>query len=476
MSTEFQVALAVQPKKNVLYGITHSTDGTPIIREPRVLKVGIGLPRGKAIDVFVDGDGKWNIRAGTLSGEKLDFKTVAKVGTREQAEEEFRKAWKTAALCGYPRKVPYFVFTRPVMGDKGEEIYVPDFQATEIYSFANPNKPGAPTEIDVIFLDDEPFNGSFAMWSSSELRCSGDGINAQRSVLMYADEKKVPEDLRAVWKSSKEAGERTFLVSNGCSTCNCPFAKEAGGKPPACKPSGDLKFQLARTIRIGGTAFFHTSGYRSIVQIFSAVERIKGLTGGKVAGIPLKLVLRSHKTNHNGQAAVQQNVSIEFRAEDMEDVRKNLIEQAWKFRNAAGLSSPPPAKMIEAAGDLEDFGEVSPLSAKAMAGEFYADNEGDDDTAPVEQAQAATASTAKIASIGQQLKTGAAIQATPWSDRKTMVAAFVGASTRVGKQEYERVLSEYDLTPSTADPAEEKTLACYAAMEKLPAAANSAAF
>ena len=36
------------PRKNMLIGITHMPDGTKIIKEARVLKVGVGLPRGKA--------------------------------------------------------------------------------------------------------------------------------------------------------------------------------------------------------------------------------------------------------------------------------------------------------------------------------------------------------------------------------------------------------------------------------------------
>ena len=74
---------------------------------------------------------------------------------------------------------------------------------------------------------------------------------------------------------------------NGCWVCNCPYSKERDGKPSPCKPSGDLRFQLSRNIpAVGSTALLHTSGYRSIIQIFSAVERIKELTGGRIARNP----------------------------------------------------------------------------------------------------------------------------------------------------------------------------------------------
>src|ERR1019366_5281416 len=183
------------PRKGVMVGLTHSSEGLPIISESKSIKVGIGLPRGKAADVFVDSSGIWNIRQGNVVGNtgKLKFETVAKVKTRAEAEVAFRKAYDAADLCNYPRKIPYFAFTRPIVGKDGTEVYVPDFPSTEAYSFADPAHPGAPTEIDIVILDSTPFLGSYAMWSSSELRCSGDGENATRSVLMYDDEKKVPE-------------------------------------------------------------------------------------------------------------------------------------------------------------------------------------------------------------------------------------------------------------------------------------------
>ena len=236
----------------------------------------------------------------------------------------------------------------------GRRFTFPTSRRPRAYSFADLNRIGAPTEIDVIFLEDFPFQAAYQMWTSSELRCTGDGENALRSVQMYDDEKKVPEQLREVWKTAKANGDRVFSVVGGCFTCNCPFSKEKEGKPAPCKPSADLKFQLSRTIRVGGTAFFHTSGYRSIVQLFSAVERIKELTGGRIAGVPLKLVLRSYKTNHGGIAALQSGVSLEFRAEDMESVRKNLIEQAYKFRIAAGLPEST-TKMIDSSDPGRSF-------------------------------------------------------------------------------------------------------------------------
>ena len=440
------------------------------------------MPRGKAVDVWVDASGEWNIRQGNAVSGKLTFKTVAKVKTRAEAEREFRRAYEAADLCGYPRKVPYFVFTRPVMGKDGVEIYIPDFDATEAYSFADPQRPGAPTEIDIVFLSAEPFLGQFAYWSASELRCSGDGVNANRSVLMYDDEKKVPESMREAWKTAKAAGQRTFVVSEACWSLECPFSKEKDGKPSPCKPSGDLRFQLLRNPKVGGTAFFHTSGYRSIRQLFSAVESIKELTGGMIYGIPLKMVLKSHITNHAGQKAIQNNVTLRPRDEDKQ-VWNKLIERAWKKYTSSEISAlPEPTKMLEAA--TQDFDET-PMSARAMADEFYVDTDDDgdeSDTIPSTTNSPATqaASAAKVQEIGERLSAAAAPapasnvvsiapDKAPWAEhekpRVRMTELYQVMLKDLGKPEYDRLIAKHGVSGGLMKYDSTEALACYRDME-----------
>ncbi len=493
MSTQTQNLLGSAPRPNVMIGITHTSDGRKVIRESKALKVGIGYPRGKAADVFVDGDGSWNVRVGKYdSNKKMKWETVAKIPTKDKdgivvsdarakAERAFRQAWKDSDVCTYPRKVAFFQFTKPVMGEDGAEIYVPDFDAIEAYSFRK-ERPGPPTEIDIIFLDDEPFTGGYQMWSASELKCSGDGENALRVLSMAS----TPEE-KTLAEEAAKAGKKHFPVVGGCWTCNCPFSKETAGprgpQPAPCKPGADIKFQLmgSMLMRVGGTAFFHTSSFRSISQIFSSIERIKELTGGRIAGIPLKMMVRSHKTMHNGQAAIQQNVAIEFRASDIEELRKNLIEQAWKFRQATGVSLPAPARMIEAAEPEDE----SPLTPQAMAAEFYPDQE----EATIEpEIPVATATQAKTEALSEKLKnakksdaqatpkqeTPAAAPAptdaksdppkTPWSDRPTMNSAFNAQKSRIGQPAFDAIIAKHDVLFGGLKFDDPKSAAIYADM------------
>lgn len=357
-----------RPIPGVLFGITHDADGSVILREPKILKVGIGLPKGRGLNVWIHNDGRWYFRMAQRGPDgKIAFKTVGNVKTRQEAQQFYAENYAKAEVVNYPRKLGFFTFTRPTLQEDGTELFEPDWTAIETHGVM-------PTEIDVVFLDDNPFSGAYQMWSASELKCKGDGVNALRVLSMAATSEE-----KSLAEQAKREGDRYFPIVDGCWTRGCPYSKETVDErgrtlPSACHPGGDLKFQLAQNIRVGGTAFFHTSGMRSISHIFSSLERIKTLTGGRLVGIPLKMVLRPYKTKHNGQPATQYGVSLEFRAEDIESLRKNLIEQAFKFRQMAAVTPSSPRRLLEASSEPAfEEDEDSPVSAQAMTDEFYPD-------------------------------------------------------------------------------------------------------
>lgn len=389
-----------RPIPGVLFGITHETTGELIIREPKILKVGIGLPKGPAIDVWIAPDKRWKVRLGAGPDAK-----TATFAARADAEAKFFEALPKAPSVNYPRKIGYFTFSHPTIID-GREQFVPDFGAIEAHG-------PTPTEIDIILLDDNPFAGAaYQMWSSSELLCKGDGMNAMRVIKLATD---AELDLARAYA---DAGERTFPIDN-CWTGTCPYSKETmkNGKPQpsACKPGGDLKFQVANNIRVGGTAYFHTTGYRSISSIFSSLYRIRTLTGGRLSGIPLKMVLRPFKTNHNGQPATQYAVALEFRAPDVATLRHKLLEAVFSVHEAAGIAPrglvAPAARMIDAPAEPteEVDDDEMPISAEAMTAEFYPD-EAEEETntdAAITAPTAATATQEKTAGLADKLKASA---------------------------------------------------------------------
>lgn len=364
-----------------LYGITHEIDGQPIIREPRILKVGIGCPKGPAIDVLIR-DGKWWVRTGFGAGKVTAFPCE----NRAHAERRYAEMKPQAPVCPYPRKLDYFTFTRQI----ADGTFEPDYDAIE----AHGEKPGT---IDLIFFDDEPLEAAYQYWGASELKCKGDGINAQRVLAMAATDAE-----RDAAELAKAGGHRYFPITGGCSLKGCPFAVEStDGRgrpaPPACKPHADLKFQLAKNLRLGGTAYFTTTGRRSISQLFSSLYRFRKVTGGGdpergfLAGIPFQMVLKPFRTNHNGQAGTAFGVSLEFRSSSVEDLLKNMAEQGMKFRSAMARTAPAlleagpaihqtaalPVEATEAPAELVDPGEEE-IAARAFQDEFVDEGANED--------------------------------------------------------------------------------------------------
>ena len=389
----------------VLYGITHDVEGLPIIREPRILKVSIGYPKGPAIDVGIYQD-RWFVRTGYKQGAQR----AVQCKDRADAELKYAEMKPQAPVCPFPRKLSYFTFTRQV----ADGTFEPDFEAIEAHG-------ERPNHIDLVFLDDDPLDAAYQMWGASELKCKGNGLDAERVLSMAHGEAQT--ELARIAAGN---GLRHFPITGGCCLRGCPFALETthGGKvlPAACKPHADLKFQLAKNIRLGGTAYFTTTGRRSISQLFSSLYRFRKVTGGGdpergfLAGIPFQMALKPFRTMHNGQAGTAYAVVLEFRSDSVENLVKNMHEQASRLhrlavdartdmtgeraavvapvrQQAAIAAAPEPDSAIPA--ELIDPGEDEVLAARAFGDEFI--DEGDDTPEP-------SSTPAETATVGGTLK------------------------------------------------------------------------
>jgi len=400
-----------------MFGVTHDrATGQPIIRVPRVLKVGIGIPKGRAISIYIH-RGKWIVRFGAwqkVEGkDKFTMVTKLKDATREQAEEYYRLHRDEAPVSNRPQKLPFFTFTkRTLVEEAGKqiEVFEPDFAAIEAHG-------ETPREVDIVIMSDNAYHGEFQMWSATELKCHGDGVNALRVMSMGNDT--IPG-----WKEAKEAGLRMFPIQP-CWTDGCPYASEsvdANNRVVAaqCKPGVTLNFQLANNMRLGATAYFHTTSIRSTTQIFSALSTIKTIaerSGASIVGLPLKMVLTPFRSNHNGQPATQYGVSLELRAEDMKTLRSRFAESVWT-----------PKQIAEAPITLEPEEILTDASAPAVAAEFYPDEvvydeEEPEASAPDASGGAKAATDDKTAKLADKLKAekerkgnGAAPSAAPTGD------------------------------------------------------------
>jgi hypothetical protein len=341
-----------------MYGVTHDAAGNPRIIEPKTVKVGFGLPKGPAIYTYITRKGErlvWVVVVGSDSKTAGVKAERAGFSTKEEAQKFYSAKRATAPERKYPGKLQFFTLYH--VSPSGE--FEPDWDVIEAHG-------PTPTEIDIVCLDDDPFRKAFQMWTAAELKCTGDGITAMRINSMATNgQKKLAEE-------AARAGERMFPIVNGCWTKGCPYSQPQGNeKSSACKPHGRFLFQLLNSPRLGSTAYFDTTGFRSISQIFSCLEKFKSFTGrgdpekGHVAGIPLKMVLRPYQTSHNGQRTTQYGVYLEFRAESALALKRLLMGHSEVFRTAE------PARLMEAPAAITPLPTIAvPETAAVIASEF----------------------------------------------------------------------------------------------------------
>jgi hypothetical protein len=403
-----------RPLPGVMIGLSHDGNATPLIRAVKSTRVGIGIPKGPAVLVYITGDaadrstwtwrvmfGKWVPKAPGSTENKFSmveaFSALVKFLTTTsgallpltaEVESFYRSHRHEAADPGYPNKISFFTFTRKSViseAKKVEEFQEPDFAAIAAHG-------PMPKEIDILLMDENPLLiNEYAMYSKSEKQCYGDGEVGMR-VLALA---KSPEEKKLA-DEAKAANERYFPVLNGCATSGCGYYG-AGG----CKPSLTMAFQLMNSLRIGSTAFFTTTAINSSWKINSGIADLRSKTRS-IAGKPVKLCVSPIRTNHidpktqKAMPGLSYGVHIELRAEDIETL-KRILSAGW-------LEQEAPRAITAAAAPLGDAEELTGQTAADVAGEFYVERDEDEVQAESAPPPAAATSAAKVADVEARIR------------------------------------------------------------------------
>jgi hypothetical protein len=241
--------------------------------------------------------------------------------------------------CNHPTKLDHFVFLRKKKTANRVEWEVdPDLTA----HYGEQCR-----ELRIILIDDDienVFPSSYAWWTATERKCSGDGVSAIRRT------------------AEKLGGQPRPQCGNGC-------AELAAGQ---CKPSGDLRFVLADFPRLGSVCRIHTSSYCSIRQIHSALQEIQTFTGGRLAGITSKLVVRPEQVAYFDRKEKRKKtasiwaLSLEVEGDDMRKLIANLTENARLFAETR--------KLLGSGGKVLEVVEDEQEQAPEVAAEFYPAN------------------------------------------------------------------------------------------------------
>ncbi|WP_094226948.1 recombination directionality factor [Methanolobus psychrotolerans] len=224
-----------------------------------------------------------------------------------------------------PQKLDHFVITTM---QKENDDFVED---TAIMAKLGPNC----TEIPVILLYDEPslnFFTSLAHYDSAQCQCRGNG-----EIAVKADGTQIP-----------------------CNPDTCDYALHK-----LCKPNGVLSVVLQDAPRVGGVWKFRTTGWNSIRNLMSSIEFIHGMTGGRLAGLPLMLTLQPKTTVIPGTRNITTiyMVNIEYRG-----TIGDLLNCA-----ATRLATPDQIARIEAKAATMLALPESPEECRDVQEEFYSE-------------------------------------------------------------------------------------------------------
>ncbi|HHV62348.1 MAG TPA: hypothetical protein GXX51_06890 [Firmicutes bacterium] len=164
----------------------------------------------------------------------------------------------------FPRPVDYFVVNADQTTSEA---------AAEAFHRVYGDKP---RELDIMFPveDRDKFFAQFyrRYGSGTGLLCKGDGETAM--------------------ELNRETGE---IQEIECNPTECEWVQKGH-----CRPVGTLQFLLYKVPGLGVWQI-DTSSYNSIINLNSAIDFVRALTGGRIAMIPLKLVIRPKEVQVEGK-------------------------------------------------------------------------------------------------------------------------------------------------------------------------------
>jgi hypothetical protein len=159
-----------------------------------------------------------------------------------------------------PVKHDHFTITKVARDNDGN--FIKDTETMELIGNATNQPPNKLTRLPIRFLYDSPdliFPTSYACYHGMKCWCRGDGVAALRE----GQSVQCPCERQAIDYQSKDK----------------------------CKANGVLSVVLDGVNVVGGVWRFRTTSYNSVSNILASLAFIHHITGGKIANIPLEMVL-----------------------------------------------------------------------------------------------------------------------------------------------------------------------------------------
>lgn len=204
------------------------------------------------------------------------------------------------------------------------------------------------TEVPIVlFADDieDIFPSAYRAYSARGTWCKGDGETAER---------------RPGYKKAGDPWNPFQIFEGPCANNGCPIEK-AG----ACKPNGSLRFMLKDFPIIGSLAKINTTSKQSIAQIYSGLQSLRSVTGGRLLTVPAKLFVHPDKSMYESDGKTVSGIKhcwgLSLAAKDFQDMSGKMLEGARAFQQVRGELA---GRVIEV--EVDDAEE-----AEEIAAEFY---------------------------------------------------------------------------------------------------------
>ena len=184
-----------------------------------------------------------------------------------------------------PVKYDHFVITTMERGKDGN--FAPDLELMAVIAERTEQKADHLTRLPIRLLYDDmalSFMSRYAAYEGRALWCSGNGRVAAR------------REMTTLFKERE---------------CPCEHL-ERGWTDKPCKINGALSVLIDGAPGVGGVWKFRTTSFNSVDNIVGSLSFIKSVTGGKLANLPLWLVLESKLVDVDGKSMTVQIVRLDF--------------------------------------------------------------------------------------------------------------------------------------------------------------------
>ena len=256
---------------------------------------------------------------------------VGKIKIGGKGEEKVSRSGKKYRM---PKKLDHFIISTNERNTRGDLII-----DEAIMKKLGPE----PRELDVFLLYDDielnfPHYFSYYEGRQCKIRCDGETAQVRQ------------ED--GTWVEKP---------------CLCATRQE-----PLCKPTGILQVILKEAQTTGGVYVFRTHSWHSVNNIVSAMRFIQQLTGGILAGIPLKLKLLPKTMEHDGGVNTNYVVTLEYAGPPQELQRQAV---AIAQTRASSMIELKKLKALEAARVEQLEAEDVDAEAEDIVEEFFPENQ-----------------------------------------------------------------------------------------------------